>query len=471
VREESDAPWQILLGSREPHFCVLIGLAIWLEYYLGGTVDHSPYVFDFSGDDTERGGIKTTAFVNNTLSQDIYENPDFVKEKAGPIGAYSIRKFAATRSLRSGATKDERDYRGRWKNRRVSDRYDDPELPYPDAKVAGLLCPGGPCSYRIKSDSPVTDDWIAAHVTTNISASTYGRVLGKLLGKALLWIIFSDKRHWVPEEIVKRVKTAYNQLLGDENGTNPIEKRLLVITGDNATLLINEVINMQVRAQQGGGEAVHGLQDENLEQQAMDVLGGHIESHTTRQLIHTLLNQMGTMQSHMANMEETLTGNLANLQTQMQAQYQVHNRNMIRIAAQPIRQLNRAAPRDPGNGDGEDGIVGAPEGGGADHPPAWAELSNVRDLYGLWQEYHQGIGGRKAARLFSRAERGRVKFKYCRRKVVWDLVSRLVNSGLTSQVACDRIYAVYGPSTSVTNIIKRIQTDIKNWTMHDNLRV
>jgi hypothetical protein len=49
---------------------------------------------------------------------------------------------------------------------------------------------------------------------------------------------------------------------------------------------------------------------------------------------------------------------------------------------------------------------------------AVAQLStlspNPRSLYLLWDEYENGIGGRKAARLFSREERGTVKDKFHR---------------------------------------------------------
>ena len=75
-------------------------------------------------------------------------------------------------------------------DRRTSDVYDDNQLPYVDAKVAGMLCPGGACSYSIRESSPVTEDWILENVVPNIAASSYGRTLAKLLGKALLWTIF-----------------------------------------------------------------------------------------------------------------------------------------------------------------------------------------------------------------------------------------------------------------------------------------
>ena len=62
----------------------------------------------------------------------------------------------------------------------------------------------------------------------------------------------------------------------------------------------------------------------------------------------------------------------------------------------------------------------------------------------LWHEYEFGIGGRKPARQFTSVERGRVKFKYSRRKIIWNAIDRMVRSGSTAQVAIDNIYEVYG---------------------------
>ena len=44
-----------------------------------------------------------------------------------------------------------------------------------------------------------------------------------------------------------------------------------------------------------------------------------------------------------------------------------------------------------------------------------------KNLYVLWAEFESGVGGNKPARLFTASERGKVKFKYCRRKIVWDM--------------------------------------------------
>ena len=89
-----------------------------------------------------------------------------------------------------------------------------------------------------------------------------------------------------------------------------------------------------------------------------------------------------------------------------------------------------------------------------------ATLSTTpRTLHALWNEYEFGLGGRKAAKDFTAQERGRVKYKYSRRKVVWNMVEEMVRGGYDSNEACNRIYQVYGPNQSVTQIIDRMKID------------
>ena len=98
-------------------------------------------------------------------------------------------------------------------------------------------------------------------------------------------------------------------------------------------------------------------------------------------------------------------------------------------------------------------------------------MPTPRSLHDLWNEFQHGIGGRKAARLFTSAERGRSKYKFHRRKIVWDIISALVRAGHTADTAVDRIYAVYGGQKSVTDIINGIKKDKQNGTLNPNLRV
>ena len=68
-------------------------------------------------------------------------------------------------------TKDEKDIRGRWKGPgRVSDMYDDVELPYPDAKVAEKLRGGGPCFYVLDPalDATMMNTYVLSYVVSNI---------------------------------------------------------------------------------------------------------------------------------------------------------------------------------------------------------------------------------------------------------------------------------------------------------------
>ena len=465
VHSEDEAPYQIVLGSLDPVFCVFVSLSIWLEYILSATSGHSPYVFALNVDfNVPAGGVKAKEFAGKTL-RNLFGGSDFIAGRDGLIGTHSIRKFAATRARLGGATKDDRDHRGRWKtNKCVSDTYEDTELPYVDGKVAAMLCPGGPCSYRIKSGSPVTEAWILHHVVPSISNSTYEPELKSILGKALLWVIYSEHSTWVPGGIAARVKEAYNDLLGEETNVNPIEKKKLFIYGQDASLVIHESDNLQDQRQ---GQQ-QGEEEQQQQQQFPLQVGGHLDSQTAVQLLLTVVNQLGSLQGSLQDGLADVRQEMAAMNAVNTTQFGIVNTNVRRVAAQPTRRLHQAAAQQNNNNHNDGG-----GGGGVANPLVQAaKLSPTpRNIYVLWEEWLNGIGGRKAARLFSSQERGRVKYKFCRRKVVWDLIARLVRAGCTAQVACDRKVAVYGQSTTVTNIIARLRDDIKAKRLHPTLTV
>ena len=147
------------------------------------------------------------------------------------------------------------------------------------------------------------------------------------------------------------------------------------------------------------------------------------------------------------------------------------NGNVRRVAMQPIRHVTTTT--------GIDLLAGAATGrtGGAamELAPALALMNlptlmpKPKSLFDLWDEYINGVGGRKPARHFLEPERGWVKYKYTRRKVVWDLIRKLVDLGHTAQRAIDMIYEVYGEQTCVTAIINRMRKDKLNGTLNPNL--
>ena len=81
------------------------------------------------------------------------------------------------------------------------------------------------------------------------------------------------------------------------------------------------------------------------------------------------------------------------------------------------------------------------------------------DLWALWEEYEFGVGGRKAAKKFTFHERGKNKYKYHRRKVVWDKIASLIRSGHSYHTAILEIYRVYGRDSTVTEIINKMRVD------------
>ena len=156
VNDERNAPWQIVLESISPVYCVLSLLALWLELNLKSipVAMSSPYVFCISSNiRMPEGGLKSKTMIQNALKVMIkgeqFKCAEEEEEAASMLlGSHSVRKYTATYAQRCGVTKDEKDIQGRWKGQgRESDNYDDVELPYPNAKVAEKLCGGGPCFY------------------------------------------------------------------------------------------------------------------------------------------------------------------------------------------------------------------------------------------------------------------------------------------------------------------------------------
>mmetsp|Transcript_11854 Transcript_11854/g.17783 ORF Transcript_11854/g.17783 Transcript_11854/m.17783 type:complete len:154 (+) Transcript_11854:363-824(+) len=104
--------------------------------------------------------------------------------------------------------------------------------------------------------------------------------------------------------------------------------------------------------------------------------------------------------------------------------------------------------------------VPAPAGRGREQQPFRSTLvSTPCDIFVLWQEYEFGVGGRKPAKLFNQTERGRVKYKYSLRKIVWDCIDGIIRSGYTADAAIDKIYEIYGRDKGVTQIIRLMRED------------
>ncbi|KAI2511670.1 hypothetical protein MHU86_2736 [Fragilaria crotonensis] len=416
--DEQDAPWQIVLGSLNPVYCVLCSLALWLELNLklNPTAMNSPRE-EFRGEQqgAERGG-----------------------DEVSMLGIHSIRKYAATFAQRCGVTKDEKDIRGQWKGSgRVSDVYDDVELPYPDAKVAEKLCGGGPCFYVSDPalDATMMNTFVLSHVVPNIRKRLPDSAC-LVLGKALLWLICSPVAdEYIPNDFKRDVLLEWEHVCGADYDAelNPIKKMAVTVSGDHGEVFIDMVGTIEVdgvAGQEHGG--VPGTNNVAIRNRLLGM-------------------QSGLLSLRQDNLELKTAINI--IKMNLERCFGILNGNMRRIALQPARR------RTAGGGRGDDeGAAEVPERAAANDLAMMATLMPTpRSLHDLWQEYHHGVGGRKAARLFSYSERGRSKHRYHRQKVVWDLVGRLIWQGDTAETAIDKIYAVYGGQTSVTNIINGLK--------------
>jgi hypothetical protein len=233
-----------LFGAGDVDYCVLLGLASFMEYSIEqGWNEFSDHLFCMDG-------LNDPNTIKNRVSKimcDALDDPTFsevLTDDDKKVGTHSTRKYACTYATRCGCSKDDIDYRFRWKNRRMQDRYVEGHIPVGDAKVAAALCKGEPITYEVKSESMVTDSWILEHVVPNI-AKHYNRVCCILLGKALLWRIMDPVQSaLLPSQQVNRVRRLYlaiedNVLTDDEN---PIAKIPLSVHGYDGDLQVSTLV-------------------------------------------------------------------------------------------------------------------------------------------------------------------------------------------------------------------------------------
>lgn len=142
VHEERDLPWQIILGFSKSINCCLILLGLWLEVFFTefNYADQTPYLFAFYPDcRMPEGGKAGKSIVGSLMGDQEFKEAGLVGMNAGGqsggLGTHSYQKKGSTHARKNGIGKDDHDFRGRWRgHKRVSDVYDDTELPWVDTK-------------------------------------------------------------------------------------------------------------------------------------------------------------------------------------------------------------------------------------------------------------------------------------------------------------------------------------------------
>jgi len=233
VFEDRDAPTQLLVGSMSRIYCVLIGMAIWLEWHFTCNPEPNEFAFGIFG---EEDPITIKEHAYESLA-DVFQDSEFNPVDDGKKGTHSVRKTACDIGRGSACSKDDLDHRARWtKDKRQQDDYTSTTIPFVDAKVAFSLCKGGACYYRQKEESGMTDQWILDYVMVH-SKQHLPRQVAIVLGRAALWQMFdATGEQVVPPEMMKRVmdatadlKTAGTYTVPE--GENPVAKVPLICDG------------------------------------------------------------------------------------------------------------------------------------------------------------------------------------------------------------------------------------------------
>ena len=429
IMEERDSPNQILMGSINTKYCVLLGLSVYLEVSLdaGLGVDH-PYLFGHTNN-----AKKNKNYIANSLLG-VWKQPGFDKIKDGKLGTPNLRKFPATRARQSGCSKDEMGTRGRWKKGRVSDVYVSTTHPFPDAKMCSVLCAGGLCKYCAAEGSGLSDPWLLQSVVPAMEASDkIADGVALILSRPLLWAAFnSETENVTPVTLRNKIRDAYALIwpASFSDDANPIDKVPVIVTGYEAELHIDKVAAVSgVDGEDGIGIGT-GAQRENLA--SIPVI---------RALYSRVVGLEGQLQDFRAENSRLLQ--------QVGGRISTLTRLVNRIALQPV-----ARPRNTN----ESTTVGTAGLGRVANANATL-FPGPKNLYVLWDEWMYGLDGIKPARLFTAVERGRSKRKFSRRRVVWDKISEMVLSGMTAHTAIDAIYHHYGHNKSVTTIIDEMRKD------------
>lgn len=237
VQEERDVPWQHVFGCLDWIYCCILNVGLWLEIF-HSTVHNGrlrPFVFAFSDEhhDEEVAARQCKSKVYIVLWHIFGEisaeivNDDDDEDK---LDTHSIRKYASTYSCQNGISCDDKDHHGHWKHICVSDRHNDIELDYIDAKVASVLCPSGICNC-VCLDPACTEQWICMNVIPNIHG-VFGETIAALFGRAILWFFHSDYKDLMLANTLLQIQTAYEATQTINNDQNPMEQRPIIVSGE-----------------------------------------------------------------------------------------------------------------------------------------------------------------------------------------------------------------------------------------------
>jgi hypothetical protein len=459
VMEERKCPDQILLGSMDPNYCILLSFSIYLENWFTNHNGHSSF-FLFSDDiDAEHAPDRAKNTYSKNLRTHIFSNEAFLSATGltatKDLGTHSLRKYPATFASRNDCSQNAIEVRGRWRRdtTRIVNTYINVKQEYLDAKVQAALCVGGPIRYKLVDGSGITDAWCKQYVCPGICKFySKDKDLCNVLALPLLFACFDPElKSFIPENILNRITDAYSQIASLPLSVNPVKRVLLHVGKIGQSLQIDELIDYNLENNNNENNNTNNNNGYNI---------GWNDMARQRDSLNALMVQNLQMKQQLAADHVATVNVINNFNADINNKLKIMNDNIKRIAIQPPRM---ATPRQRiANIEAEADNIGRQLAEEEIRTRIKkAELSKCpRTLHELWMEYEFGTGGRKAAKDFTAAERGgKNKFKYCRRKIFWDIIKVHVAANVAANIAIDRVYTCYGKKLSVTKIIEKLQKD------------
>jgi len=381
--------------------------------------------------------------------------------------------MGSTQAKRRGAGSDQVDHRGRWVakkgSRIVTGVYIDPEDVYADAICASKLALGGPIKYVLKEGLVISTTWLCKNVVPNIAKRyTHDQGLIRNLGLAMLWLVFDDEAKndlKVPKLTVDRVKLAYVNLPQQNKPQQPVSKVPLHVYRNQDETIIDEVVHLQQRQSRSLGDELERVPASG---------GNEAIQHILQTLVIQQRNLHRTIQDLERRMNDQNQANCEYLETKFRTVTNNLRSYGATIQGSMARRLNNNI-----NSTNNDDIRPAGEDGRR-RGRVWPTLApNIKDLVAVWQEYDRGLNGRKAAKDWTREERGgggcnKTKQTYYRRNAIWKLQALLIRKGNNIYEANRLIKQTYGAETSITKLSEAIVKDRRQYStsggLHPNFR-
>jgi len=501
VRDSRNCPDQLLLPSMEEKSCIFIALAIWLEYFLHNFPEAQYLMSDAMPPPNatkaqyEKFTKRISKTYRNRLESVVFKNNEFKSVYKGndkrPLGLHSHRKMGSTQAKRRGSPAEHVDHRGRWVakkgSRIVNAVYIDPEDMYADASAASNLCLGGPIKYKPKPAVAdyITTEWLAAHVVPSIAKRKNDLQLVRNLGLAYLFVIMEpemEEEFNIGTLFASNVRQAYEALPLENKPEQPVSRLPVHVYRIGESTYIEEVWQggneqqqpRQRQQEEGGGRAGTGTVADNLAR--VPASGG---TAATQQVLQTLLIQNQQLQRELQDMENRIENRDQANRSWLEDKFRRLNNNIRRFGGTIQGGLVRQDPNRQAavqRYQGERGPADRPHpfnhNRGNSRNRVWPTLCpNVNSLMSLWTEYEFGIGGRKAGKDWTAAERGNPKQKqtFYRRNCVWKIQVHLINKDHRIESANALILQTYGQNTSITNISKAVVVDRNRFKRHNGL--